>query len=121
MLAGAIDPVLQEPRWYHHLANTFLGRVILSKSMNVTTQEMLSLSGELEKQKEKLERIDCDITLIQGGKDWLVPRGNAHYAKSHLAASNIDFIVKEKQGHFIPWQQYCLVKEQIEKHLNRLE
>lgn len=55
------------------------------------------------------------VTVIQGETDWLVPVGNADYARENLKHANI--IVIEGQGHFLPWEQYTLVKAQIFKHL----
>mgnify|MGYP001803298420 CR=1 FL=1 len=57
ILAGAIDPELQQARWYHHLANTGVGRLVLPESLKVATQEMLSLPAELERLQAKLKDI----------------------------------------------------------------
>ena len=119
LLAGAIDPVIQKSRWYHHLAATWAGRMILPRDLNVTTKEMLSLPDELIEQKKAISSIDTPITLIQGQKDWLVPPGNANYAKEHLKQADLDIILLPKQGHFLPWQEYDLVKNHINEHLER--
>ena len=117
MLAGAIDPITQKSRWYHHLAGTFMGQWILPKALDVTTQEMLSLPAELHKQQARLTEVNHPITLIQGEKDWLVPLENAAYAQRHLTNADLEVMILPKQGHFIPWEQYDLVKAKILNHL----
>lgn len=119
ILAGAIDPILQTSRWYHHLAATWLGHMILPQALNTTTKEMLSLPAELKKQQSKLKNIKKPITVIQGEKDWLVPTGNAEYAEQHLVSAKTSIIKLPKQGHFIPWEQYDLVKHHIAQHLEK--
>lgn len=116
ILAGAIDPVLQKERWYHHLANTWAGRVILPEPLNVSTQEMLSLPSELKRLQSQLKAIDKPVTVIQGGKDWLVPSGNAEYARKQLSGADVSVIQIADQGHFLPWKEYDLVKREILKH-----
>ncbi len=119
ILAGAIDPVIQKSRWYHYLAGTWLGRQVLSQALNVTTQEMLSLPAELKKQKKGLKKITAKTIVIQGGRDWLVPPGNAKYAQKNLKNADVRVISLPKQGHFIPWQRHGLVKSQILKSLEQ--
>ena len=118
MLAGAIDPVLQKSRWYHHLGNTWLGRAVIPTALDVTTKEMLSLPHELRKQQDRLATLDLPITVIQGEDDWLVPAGNAGYARDNFRAADLDVVVLNKQGHFLPWEQYDLVKTHILGHLD---
>ena len=117
ILAGAIDPIIQKSRWYHHLSNTWIARSILPQALTVTTKEMLSLPNELKIQQPKLQNITTNITFIQGGKDWLVPPGNADYATQKFNNAQVDVIRLPKQGHFIPWQEYDLVNSTILQHL----
>jgi len=115
MLAGAIDPVLHKARWYHHLGGTWIGRAATSDVLEASIDEMLALPAQLEAQNSALKGLTMPVTVIQGETDWLVPVGNADYARENLKHANI--IVIEGQGHFLPWEQYTLVKAQIFKHL----
>lgn len=119
MLAGAIDPVLQKARWYHHLGGTWLGRAAISDVLEASTDEMLALPAQLQDQRDALSKLGVPITIIQGETDWLVPAGNAAYARANIASANI--IEIKGQGHFLPWEQYPLVKAQILKHLDDQE
>lgn len=117
VLAGAIDPVLQTSRWYHYAGNTWLARNLLPQALNVATKEMLSLPDELANQRAKLKDVTAHTTIIQGSKDWLVPPGNTAYARKQLRNAPLEIIDLPKQGHFIPWEQYDLVKSTILKNL----
>lgn len=113
VLAGAVDPVLQASRWYHYLADTWLAAQILPEALDVTTDEMLSLPEELVNQRDGLSAIEHPVTVIQGEKDWLVPQGNEDYIANHLTNAEIKIIRIAGQGHFLPWEQYDLVRDEI--------
>lgn len=113
VLAGPLDPVIQDVRWYHRLANTWLARKILPEPLSVAAKEMISLPNELQKLQSHLNDIQTPITLVQGTDDWLVPKGNIDYAKAHIDNDSLDIIILENQGHFLPWEQYDVIKELI--------
>lgn len=114
ILAGALSPALHQKRFYHILGDLFFIRPMLPTAIKVTNLEMLSLQSQLQDQAQKLSSITSPVTIIQGGKDWLVPKGNANYAKEQLkSVKKLKTIELKKQGHFIPWEQYDLVKKQI--------
>lgn len=113
VLAGAVDPVLQASRWYHYLADTMLGRYVLNTELDVTTQEMLALPAELEAQAARLGEITGPVTIVQGTEDWLVPQGNEVYLEANLTHADVNIVLIPDQGHFLPWEQYDLVKQEI--------
>lgn len=114
ILAGAIDPKLHHKRFYHRLGNLFFIRPFLPTPLRVTNDEMLALQSELKKQEPLLSNIKTPTTVIQGEDDWLVPSGNADYAKkSFMNVKNMKIIRLKQQGHFLPWEQYDLVKRSI--------
>lgn len=113
ILAGALDPVTQKARWYHYLANTWIAWRILPEPLKVTTKEMIALPPQLEAQQERLRDITISTTLIQGETDWLVPKANVDYAKMNIDSDHLNTITLDKQGHFLPWEQYDLVKSTI--------
>jgi pimeloyl-ACP methyl ester carboxylesterase len=113
VLAGAIDPDLHQARWYHKIANSNILQWVLPGPMNVATQEMLALPKSLLEQQKHLDAITAPTLVIQGEKDWLVPMSNADYATDRLVSSKVVTRVLPGQGHFLPWEQYDLVKEMI--------
>ena len=61
------------------------------------------------------------MTVIQGGKDWLAPSGNADYAQTELSAADIEVIKLPDQGHFLPWKEFDLVKQKILEQVGESE
>ena len=117
MLAPSIDPEYEEMRWYNKLANTKLVRAIAPKAVDRSNQEILPLRGELLKMKPLLGGITKPVTVIQGEKDKLVPYQNAHYAKDQIVNADVTVHLLPKQGHFIPWKEYSLVKQTLTDYL----
>ena len=113
LLASAHAPSLHSSRWYHIAANTLFVRPFLTTPLRVTTKEMLTLKGELDKQTEHLSAIQAPTIVVQGEKDWLVPSGNADYAEKKLINADVKIVKLKKQGHFLPWNEYQLVKKMI--------
>ena len=117
LLAGSADPELHHARWYHRLAGSWLGRALLSQSIEVATDEMLSLHENLDAQTDQLSEIQTKTTVVQGGKDWLAPPGNAEYIRKKLTAAPIEMILLPEQSHFLPWKEWPLVKKTLLEHL----
>ena len=117
ILAGPADPDLHHPRWYHRMGNTWLGRRLTSEPLNRATDEMLDLRENLEAQAERLGGIAKKTTIIQGGKDWLVPPDNVAYMRQHLTAADLDIVELHEQNHFLPWNEHDLIKQKILEHL----
>lgn len=118
LLAGAASPKHHKARWYHHLGVSWFGQKAFPTPMQQAAAEMTALQNELEKQEALLKTIKAPATIIQGGKDWLVPSANADFIKDNLTAANTNVIALPNQGHFIPWEQYDLVKREILKQLS---
>lgn len=113
ILAGALDPELHRPRFYHRVAQTWAVGPFLSAPFRVANNEMMALDKDLARDIVRLEGIKTPITVIQGGRDWLVPPKNVNFIKDTFTGADVRLIFLEKEGHFIPWQQYGLVRDQI--------
>lgn len=115
ILAGPADPELHHPRWYHKLANTWLLEKILPHDLVMANQEMMNLNSQLSKIRKELNNFKTPITVIQGKKDRLVPYENIGFAREYY--KNLKIISLPQQGHFIPWEEFELVKEEILQNL----
>ncbi len=118
LLAPAISPDLMNVRWYNRLANLWGIHSILPTALHHSNEEMLSLPSELAKMQPDLSVIKFPITLIQGGKDGLVDPRHVEFTKETFINTDVDIHFLEDQGHFIPWNEYDLVKETLMKHLS---
>lgn len=101
LFAGGYSPKLMQARWYHKLAKTRLGKWFTGEELTRANEEMLVLSQGLEKTIRVWEGLDSDIPvyLIQGGKDFLVPRNNALWLQESLPGKNVEVFVDEGYGH----------------------
>lgn len=120
IVAGSIDPDLEPREWWRKPLNWFFVRWILPKSLRVCNQEILPLYGELEKMLPLWEKITCPVTVIQGEKDKLVPKGNADFAKKMLVNSeNVDIQIIKGGNHFVLWSLRKEIIARIIELVNR--
>ncbi len=115
ILAGAVDPKLHRPRPYHRLANMWPFNAMLPFPLQVANDEMMALDRYLKNDLLDASKIEIPTTVIQGRKDWLVPHENVRFIEKTFVKSEVNTISLDKEGHFIPWEQYDLVRDQILK------
>ena len=119
ILAGSIDPALEETKWYQYPADWRLLSWMVPKSLRTTNREIMALKPELEAMLPLWPRITQRVTVIQGEKDDLVPAANADFAKAHLTkAQKLDIIRLPGVNHFLPWNHFALVKQTLLKHMD---
>jgi pimeloyl-ACP methyl ester carboxylesterase len=115
LLAPAASPDLVNIRWYNRLASIGLIKRILPTPLNHSNNEMLLLKNELRAMKGNLPQITTPILTIQGQKDWIVLPGNADFIETSLPNAQTQTIKLLKRGHFIPWEEFNLIKNEILK------
>lgn len=116
ILAGALDPAYESPRWYTTLFSSKLTRWVLPGPLKQSNKEMLSTLAETKSLEKILDQITCPVIVLHGKEDDLVPVGNVDYMRERfINAKDPEYIRLEKQGHFLPWEQEPLVRDLIEK------
>ncbi|MFK7981591.1 MAG: hypothetical protein AB8G86_16530 [Saprospiraceae bacterium] len=92
-------------------------RWLIPKALRVCNQEILPLEGELRKMLPLWETIRIPVTVIQGEKDNLVPKGNADFAKKILVNSKKVKLEMIKEGnHFI----LCSLRDKVVQEILEL-
>jgi len=118
ILAGSIDPAQEHTKWYQYPADWFIFSWMIPKDLVVANREIRPLKMDLEEMIPLWPQVTQRVTVIQGEKDDLVPPANADFAAKHITrAASLDIIRIPGQNHFLPWNQYSLVKSEILKHL----
>jgi pimeloyl-ACP methyl ester carboxylesterase len=118
ILAGSIDPALEETAWYQYPADWPPLTWLLPGELLVTNREIRALQAELQQMLPLWPRITQRVTVMQGGQDGLVPPANADFAQRVLkAAQPLNMMRLPEANHFIPWTRFELVKAQIIQHL----
>lgn len=112
LLAAAMDPEKEEPKWYNLFADLFLIKQILGSDWNRSNEEMLPLQIQLEELRRDWNKIRARTVVLQGSEDGLVDPGNLEFIRREFPAGTIrKAVLLPKEGHFLPWKNFKTVKE----------
>jgi predicted esterase len=53
------------------------------------------------------------VTIVHGEKDALVPYAHALFARDVLTRASVTMEVDPEWNHFIPWNQFSMLKESL--------
>lgn len=121
ILAGSMDPALEKTLFIQKLAhNPFLSWLVPPFAYS-TNEEILALPQELSTLKKDLLSIKVPVVVIHGTNDTLVPFENVAYMKQHLTNAPLEIITLSEGSHFIPWENYNLVQQQLIKLSQKIE
>lgn len=105
MVAGAIAPDLEAPRWYNRLAQTWLVQWLAPKEILWANTEIMALQRELQKLDAHWSQLRRPLIVLQGDRDELVDPNTADYAERHIPPSWLQVQRVPEQGHFVLWNQ----------------
>lgn len=115
LLSPAIDPDTEKFWWFSKFGKVFLVRWFLPERMNTATDEKYAHIKELKILKNDWKKIQSEVTVMAGGKDWIVDTTNFSYAKKMLIGKNAKFIFIPESGHLISSSRPDLVKKELFK------
>ena len=115
IVAGSVDPDLEETKWYQIPVHYRVLSWILPKDIYATNEEILALKDELQMMSEDWDKITQPVSIIQGGKDILVPAANADYAEKMLINTTPEMVLIPEMDHFIPWTDPHLIVQEIKR------
>lgn len=123
LIAGTLDPKLGEPRWYNNAANLWPINKLVGDTMMQSNKEIMLLKESLITTMPVWQALDMPVTVIQGESDRLVDPKNADFAQQQLAHLGNKFRLIElaKVGHFIPWEQTKVIRDELILLGNKLE
>ena len=114
ILAGSLDPKAENPEKWRTVIKTKPLRYLIPGALRPSNDELWWLKQDLVALEPKLKKIICDVTIIHGTKDALVPYINmAFMKKMFVNAKSVDTITIEKANHFIPWSHYEIVRNAL--------
>jgi pimeloyl-ACP methyl ester carboxylesterase len=114
IVAGSVSPELEPEEAWRKTFNKAWLRWVLPKLFRVSNQEIIDVRQDLIAMEDGWKNIRIPVRIVQGGKDKLVPAGNADYAKQMLINSpdvHIHMLVDE--NHFIPFTMPEVVRQAI--------
>lgn len=114
IIAGSVSPALEpQEKWRKPLSSKAI-RWLLPRSFRVSNDEILPAKQELDKMVPLWGNITCDVQIIQGGEDKLVPAGNEDYAEKMLVNANSVRVHRlPTENHFIPFTRPQLLIEKL--------
>ncbi len=128
LIAGALDPALEEPAWYNRLAELSVVRWILPRSIQISNDELIGLKAELEKMLPLWSKIQSPISIIHGLEDSLVSPKNVAFVKEQYKKIQgrqkqsfpLRIIESADDGHFILWQNKKLISKELLHLIDRI-
>lgn len=114
ILAGSLDPELEEWHWYNELASWWIVQWLLPDELVRANREVARADKETRELRPLLSRIRCPVIIIHGTADELVPVANADYASRELKnAARVESVILTGEGHFLPWRREREIREAI--------
>jgi pimeloyl-ACP methyl ester carboxylesterase len=109
LLAGAMDPEWEKPRWFHRVADTALLHRIIGPAMSRANDEALAFFGDLTAMEPDWGRIQCRVTIIHAKDDTLADFRHVAFTTARLDPAKTEVIDLKDGDHFLPWNRKSLV------------
>jgi pimeloyl-ACP methyl ester carboxylesterase len=113
LLSPAIDPEKEKFWWFSKFGKVFLVRWFLPERMNTATDEKFAHVEELRKLLPDWKKIQSEVTVMAGGKDWIIDSSNFNFAKKMLLDKKAKFVFIPESGHLISNSRPDLVKKEF--------
>ena len=120
LLAAAMDPEKEKFWWFNRYVSSGMIRWFLPRFINNATDEKYTHVKELNRMLPDWEKLDLQITAIQGGADNIVDPANLDFARRQLQGKNAEFIFIPEAGHMIRFNNEEMVKSILGKALNEV-
>jgi pimeloyl-ACP methyl ester carboxylesterase len=110
LFGAAADPEYERMVGWASISNTKIVRWISSNDIQVATDEKLSHRQELKKIESLWKQIDCDVILVHGTKDNLVPYENIYYLQKRINPAKLSLLKLEGEGHVVVFMKPEILK-----------
>lgn len=111
LVAPACDPQKEKFWWFSKPVNTKFVRFFLPSFANRASDEKFTHVVELNKMLPNWKKISCPVTIMQGGKDWIIDTSNGHFVDSVLINAPRRFIYLPENGHLLTAERYDLIRD----------
>lgn len=115
LIAPACDPQKEKFWWFSKPVNTKFIRIFLPSFVNRASDEKFAHVSELNKLLPDWKKIKCPVTIIQGGKDWIIDPSNGTFVDSALINAPRRFIYLPQNGHLLTTERYVLIRDLLLK------
>ena len=114
LLAASVDPAEEKKEIWRNMLDGPLLRYLLPGAFRPSNRELVYFKKDVHGLQELFQKVRCRVIIIHGTKDSFVPVGNAAYAEKKLVnAASVKTRLIENVNHFIPWNQYDLIRSEL--------
>jgi pimeloyl-ACP methyl ester carboxylesterase len=114
ILSGALDPYAEKTEKWRLVIKQKPIRYLIPGALRPSNDELWWLKEDLIDLKRELKNITSKVTIVHGTKDPLVPYSNVGFmTREFVNAKSIDVISIENANHFIPWEHYQLIRDEL--------
>lgn len=114
VLAGALDPDLEDVLFIQYVGNVPPFSWLLSAVLRNSNRELIALEDELRLLQPKLADIKQPVTIVHGTDDELVPYANVPFMERTMTGTRrLEVIKIEDMDHFLQWQQQDVVMNAV--------
>ena len=110
MLAPAIDPSLEKFWWFHRYLQSGILVRLLPRYIRNATEEKFAHVGELQKLDARWSGLNVSVSVMQGGRDYIIEPANLDYARKVLSGKEATFIYLPEASHIIRWHYVDTIK-----------
>ena len=109
LLAGAMDPEWEKPRWFHRLADLSLVRRFLPPELSTANDEALAYYHDLTAMESDWSKIQCPLIIVHAENDRLADFRHVAFARERLDPTRTEVIALKDGDHFLPWNRHEIV------------
>lgn len=114
VLAGALDPDLEDVLFIQYVGNVPPISWLLPKVMRHSNRELIALEDELRLLQPRLASIKQPVTIVHGTEDELVPYANVPFMQRTMTGtSKLDIVKIDGMNHFLQWRQQDVIMKAV--------
>jgi pimeloyl-ACP methyl ester carboxylesterase len=113
LVAGSLDPAQEKVHWAQPLGEWPLVRSLLPAALRNANRELMALKPQLQALAPRLGSLACEVVVVHGTADPLVPYANTAYMKEQMSRARLDLMKLNGRDHFLPWNSMAAVKAAI--------
>lgn len=114
VLAGALDPDLEDVRIIQYVGNVPPISWLLPRMFRNANRELIALEDELRLLEPRLASITQPVTIVHGTEDKLVPYANVPFMERTMVNSaKLEIVKLEGMNHFLQWQRQQVVMDAV--------
>jgi len=114
IVAGSLDPRLEQPRWFNRVAAAPIVNPLLNGDLRRANRELMAAPEQARALDRVIHRVRAPTIVLHGLEDSLVPVENVLYMRRAMTGVEImDIVVVPDEEHFLPWTRAGLIRRAV--------